>query len=100
MDRCVGAAAMLLGSDRKDLAIQALARSAMCSSQTGQIGEAVPVAPPAPIADPTESEKLSAMIGEQIRLRAVLLEVLMSVQSMQADIAACRANTEMKGVAP
>ena len=43
---------------------------------------------------------LSAMIREQIRLRAVLLEVLMSVQSMQADIAACRANTEMKGVAP
>jgi len=40
------------------------------------------------------------MIGEQIRLRAVLLEVLMSAQSIQADIAACRANTEMKGVAP
>jgi hypothetical protein len=31
MDRCVGAAAMLSGSDRKDLAIQALARSATIS---------------------------------------------------------------------
>ena len=31
MDRCVGAAALLPGSDRKDLAIQALARSATIS---------------------------------------------------------------------
>jgi len=38
MDRCVGAAARLPGSDRKDLAIQALARSETVSDLAARHG--------------------------------------------------------------
>jgi len=38
MDRCVGAAARLLGSDRKDLAIQALAGSGTVSGLAARHG--------------------------------------------------------------
>jgi len=38
MDRCFGAAARLLGSDRKDLAIQALARSETVSDLAARHG--------------------------------------------------------------
>jgi hypothetical protein len=38
MDRCVGAAVMLDGSDRKDLAVQALARSATVSGLSTRHG--------------------------------------------------------------
>jgi hypothetical protein len=38
MDRCVGAAALLAESDRRDLAIQALARSATISDLSARHG--------------------------------------------------------------
>jgi hypothetical protein len=38
MDRCVGAAALLAASDRRDLAIQALARSATISDLSARHG--------------------------------------------------------------
>ena len=38
MDRCVGAAAMMPGGDRQELAVQALARSAAVSDLTARHG--------------------------------------------------------------